>query len=261
LKDHWKEYQHRWHLLEAPLRPNAEVVEAIVAAVGERLSNVLLLGVTPELVDAFPNLTAVDKSEEMIAALWQSQATTQSVRHANWLDMDAAYGRYSAIVGDCSINVLQSYAQIETLLPIVNERLADDGVFACRVFERPAEPITEKDLRCVIDDGTHGNFHAYKWQIAMSLAADSSGAVQAVEILDRFNQLFPQRVELARKTGWNIDVINTIDVYENSGIALLFPSRQEFDSLFTKHFDRYEWRSCGSYDLAQRCPIFVAERL
>ena len=261
MKDHWKEYQHRWHLLEAPLRPNSEVVEAIVAVVGERLSNVLLLGVTPELVDAFPNLTAVDKSEEMIAALWQSQKITQNVRHANWLDMDAAFGEYSAIVGDCSINVLQSYSQIETLLAIVNERLADGGVFACRVFERPAEPITEENLRCVIDNGTHGNFHAFKWQIAMSLAEESSGAVQAVEILDRFNRLFPQRVELARRTGWDIDVVNTIDVYKNSGIALLFPNRKEFDSLFMRSFGKFEWRSCGSYDLAQRCPIFVADRL
>ena len=50
LKDHWNDYQSRWHLLEPPLRPHQDVIDAIVAAVGEQSSDVLLLGVTPELV-------------------------------------------------------------------------------------------------------------------------------------------------------------------------------------------------------------------
>jgi hypothetical protein len=66
VKDHWNDFQKRWHLLEAPLRPTRGAVDVIVAAVGEQSSNVLLLGVTPELVERFEHLTAVDKSEEMI---------------------------------------------------------------------------------------------------------------------------------------------------------------------------------------------------
>ena len=50
MKDHWNDFQKRWHLLDAPLRPTRDAVDVIVAAVGEQPSNVLLLGVTPELV-------------------------------------------------------------------------------------------------------------------------------------------------------------------------------------------------------------------
>ena len=258
MKDHWQDYQKRWHLLEAPLRPNQEVVDAIIAAVGERSASVLLLGVTPELVEPFECLTAVDKSAEMIGALWHPQKSTQVVRHANWLAMDDTFGSYSAVVGDCSINALQSTDEITTLLCNVHDRLLDDGVFACRVFERPDEPITDEDLRLNIDSGVHGNFHAFKWQIAMGLAEQSGSSVKAADILARFNRLFPDRESIAEQTGWSIDVINTIDVYEHSDIALCFPSRQEFDGHFSQHFDEFEWVACGTYDLAECCPIAVA---
>jgi hypothetical protein len=191
----------------------------------------------------------------------QSQQSTQSVRQANWLDMDAAFGRYSAVIGDCSINVLQSSAEIDVLLGIVHERLASNGIFACRVFERPDEAITENDLHRVIDEGVHGNFHAFKWQIAMSLAGEFGARVKAIDILARFNRLFPDRQNIAELTGWNIEVINTIDVYEHSGLVVCFPNRQEFDDYFSAHFEQFEWKSCGTYDLAERCPIVVARRL
>lgn len=58
MKDHWQD----WHLLEAPLRPNQEVVDAIIAAVGEQSASVLLLGVTPELVEPFECLTTASST-------------------------------------------------------------------------------------------------------------------------------------------------------------------------------------------------------
>lgn len=259
MRDHWKNYQTRWHLLEPPLRPARDVVDAIVAAVGEQSSNVLLLGVTPELVESFEHLTAVDKSAEMIGALWQPAKSTQVVRHANWLDMDDSFGRYSAVVGDCSMNALQSADEIDTLVRVVSARLVDGATFACRVFERPDEPITDDDLRIGIDGATHGNFHAFKWQIAMSLAEQSGTPVRVTDILSRFNRLFPVRESVAEKTGWPMEVINTIDVYEQSDMSLCFPNRQEFEQHFAQGFREFEWLACGTYDLAERCPIVVAK--
>ena len=240
------------------MRPNHEVVDTILSAVGPRTSSVLLLGVTPELVDAFTELTAVDKSAEMIEALWQPSSATQIVREANWLEMEDSFGDHSAIVGDCSVNALQSAEEIEELMRVVRGRLLDNGVFACRVFERPDEPITEGALRRIIDSGTHGNFHAFKWQMAMSLAEQSGAAVRATDILARFNQLFPDRHDLAARTGWSLDVVNTIDVYEQSDMSLCFPNREEFEQHFSKGFGQIEWGTSGTYDLADRCPVVVA---
>jgi hypothetical protein len=258
VKDHWNDFQKRWHLLEAPLRPTRDVVDVIVAAVGEQSSNVLLLGVTPELVERFEHLTAVDKSEEMIGALWHPSKSTQSVRHANWLEMDGAFGKYSAVVGDGSMNALQSADEIDTLMHVVNARLADGGTFACRVFERPDEPFTDEDLRISVDGAVHDSFHAFKWQMAMSLAEQSGTAGKVTDILSHFNRLFPDREGVAEKTGWPLEVINTIDVYEQSDMSLCFPNRREFERHFAA-FREFQWLESGSYDLAGRCPIVVAK--
>ena len=51
--NHWQTYHRRWSGLEAPLRSNAEITEAIIRLVGDRAPRVLLLGVTPELALAF----------------------------------------------------------------------------------------------------------------------------------------------------------------------------------------------------------------
>lgn len=259
MKDHWNDYQNRWHLLEPPLRPHQDVIDAIDAAVGEQSTNVLLLGVTPELVERFEHLTAVDKSAEMIGALWQPSEPTQTVRHANWLEMNDSFGSFSAVVGDGSINVLQSADEIDTLVKVVNARLHQGGTFACRVFERPDEPFTEEHLQISLDSATHGNFHAFKWRIAMSLAEQSGAWVKATEILSSFNRLFPDRQRVAEQTGWPLDVIDTIDVYQRSDMSLCFPNRQEFEQHFSRGFREFEWRTSGTYDLAERCPIVLAK--
>ena len=259
MKDHWNDFQKRWHLLEAPLRPTRGAVDVIVAAVGEQPSNVLLLGVTPELVERFEHLTAVDKSEEMIGALWHPSKSTQTVRRANWLEMDDAFGRYSAVVGDGSMNALQSADEIDTLMGVVNARLVDGGTFACRVFERPDEPFTDEDLRISVESAMHDSFHAFKWQMAMSLAEQSGTAVKVTDILSHFNRLFPDREGVAEKTGWPLEVINTIDVYRQSDMSLCFPNRREFERHFAQGFREFQWLASGTYDLAERCPIVVAK--
>ena len=211
------------------------------------------------MASAFDNLTAVDKIEEMIGALWHADKSTQTVRHADWLDLDATWGHFSAVVGDCSVNALQSVGEIDALMQIVTQRLVDGGVFASRVFERPDDPITDEALRVSIERGTHGNFHAFKWQIGMSLAQESGALAGAAEILAKFNRLFSDREEIAENTGWPLDVINTIDVYEQSGMSFVFPNRRQFDRYLSEHFDQIEWSACGIYDLSERCPIGVSK--
>ena len=156
------------------------------------------------------------------------------------------------------MNALQSADEIDALMHVVNARLVDGGTFAWRVFERPDEPITDEDLRITVDSAIHESFHAFKWQMAMSLAEQSGTAVRVTDILSHFNRLFPDRESVAEKTGWPLEVINTIDVYEQSDMSLCFPNRREFERHFEQVFREFQWLESGTYDLAERCPIVVA---
>ena len=67
---HWAELFRRRAQLTPPLRPNREVAEGLGQAIAGHGGRVLLLGVTPELVELGSELIAVDRSDKMIADVW-----------------------------------------------------------------------------------------------------------------------------------------------------------------------------------------------
>jgi len=74
-------------------------------------------------------------------------------------------------------------------------------------------------------------------------------------ILQRFNELHPDRDELAQRTGWPRAAIDTIDVYRGSPVMYVFPNRQEFTAALPGGIGDVRFTDCGSYDLANCCPI------
>ena len=89
---HWQRYHARWSQIRPPLRPDEDVVKAIVKLVGGRGRKVLLLGVTPEFADAFDNVQAVDKNPAMIANLWPGDGATKKASLGDWLEMSGETG-------------------------------------------------------------------------------------------------------------------------------------------------------------------------
>ena len=85
--NHWQTYPARWSLLKPPLRPDASVVDRVRALAGADAAPVLVLGVTPELAAAFAQVEAVDRSAEMIAALWPGDAPGRRAIQGDWLEL------------------------------------------------------------------------------------------------------------------------------------------------------------------------------
>ena len=254
--NHWQRFPPRWSRVQPPLRPDHDVVSRLRTLAGTPTGPVLLLGVTPELAEAFTVVCAVDKSAAMIADIWPGDTEQRTAVQGDWLGLDASSGRFAAVVGDGSISVVSSLAEFERLLAIVAERLEPGGRFACRYYERPATPIDEPALRSTIAHGSL-NFHAFKWQLAMHVAAKEGATVRAQRIADCFNALCPDREALAVRTGWSRDDIDMIDVYEGSTVAYVFADRAEVVHRLPANVEGVEFVACGSYDLASCCPILT----
>ena len=79
-------------------------------------------------------------------------------------------------------------------------------------------------------------------------------------ILDTFNSLFKNREELSRATGWPRDQIDTIDFYQGSSVAFHFPTRDRLLSVISEIFTDSRFVSSGTYELAERCPLLVAQK-
>ena len=243
-----------------PLRPSPEVVAAIQEAVAGRDARVLLLGVTPELSQAFDNLLAVDKNAEMIARWWPGDTPTRHVACANWLTLPPRTGPFSAIIGDGSLSNVAFPQETSLLLRQVRELLEPGGRFACRLFERPDEMVSPDALARQVDGVQSSDFHVFKLRLAMSLAAEMHALVPVRLILETFNRLFPDRDRLAAMTGWPREDIDLIDVYDGSDIVYGFPSRAELLELVPQGFGPPRFVDCGNYGLAECCPVLVLER-
>jgi len=258
--NHWQSFHRRWSLLEAPLRPNADILAGTTALVGTCTRRVLLLGVTPELALAFDTVVAVDKSATMIANIWPGNSATREVVEADWLTLDGSLGKFSAAVGDGSCNAVAYPQELTRLLGQVHEHLEPGGRFVCRVFLRPDTLWSWHQLQTMAVQPASVNFHAFKWMLAMRIAADTQPSVPVALIRERFDHYFPDRTALAACTGWAAEVIAMIDIYRDSAEVLCFPSRAEFLACLPPGFTNIGFHPCGTYDLAEVSPLLVVEK-
>lgn len=254
---HWQTYPSRMAQIEPPLRPDNAVIAEVKRLVGGRQGPILLLGVTPELAHAFDMVQAVDKNPAMVESVWPGDTAFKKARVGDWLQLEQPDGSFPAVIGDGSLNNLTYPDDISRLIGIVVRLLSSDGLFACRLFERPTVPITTDAILAAPRSPDKLNFHALKWMLAMQLAAERGANVPVTSILRQFDDLFPDRDALSRETGWTRAAIDTIDAYRGSPLSYCFPDRTEFISTLQDGIADIAFRDCGNYPLASCCPILT----
>lgn len=252
---HWQKYHARWAQIQPPLRPDEDVVRALQVLTANPSGPVLLLGVTPELADAFDQVHAIDKNPAMIEKIWPGDTSLKKAEQGDWLLKSLPPDHFDAVVGDGSLNNVACPGELEMLLRRARDCLAPGGTFACRLFERPDAPYAISDLRFTASRQAAINFHAFKWQLAMHIAESNRTMVPVAAILNLLEELFPDRDRLSRDSGWPRSAIDTIDVYRGSPVEYSFPNRREFLDALPGGIGDVTFTSCGSYDLSDRCPI------
>lgn len=260
--NHWDRFHRHWRLLAPPLRPNAEIVAAFSAALGEPSGRCLLLGVTPELAFDDRDLVAVDRSGDMIIHLWPGDTPRRRVVQGAWQQTPFPNGSFQAALGDGSLNVLTYPAGHDALYRELVRLVRPGSPVAVQIYATPDVCETVDDLASSVRAGAPlGSFHAFKFRLAMALTAqrrDPNIAVTAV--LDAFEQLFPDRARLATRTGWPIAHIDTIDIYRGSWATYSFPTLAAFKAVVPAEFFVQGVVSSGDYDLAARCPLLLLRR-
>ena len=74
-----------------------------------------------------------------------------------------------------------------------------------------------------------------------------------------FDREFSDRGALSRATGWSFDDIDEIDAYADAKTVYSFPTRGEIVMALPRSFSNPRFLNSGSYELAERCPVFVAD--
>lgn len=255
----WATFHRRWARLKPPLRANGQVVAALGHIIEGHDDLALVLGVTPELADIAADTVAMDWSETMIAHVWPGDTPRRRAVLGDWLRMPTPARRFSAVIGDGSLNVI-AHAHYPALFGQLSGVLAPGARLAVRVYETPTPCESWAGLRQALLAGEVGGFHAFKWRLAMAIAGEGHCPDVPVAVIHRrFETEFPDRPGLARATGWSAEDIDEIDAYAGAETVLSFPTRAQILEALPAPFSNPRFFCSGDYDLAGRCPILVAD--
>lgn len=266
---HWNKHAQHWRYVKAPLRPCPQDMALFEKALEECFParaalDALMLGVTPELAanrwTPALNLIAVDNTLAMIQSVWPKHGPRRTVVCGNWLELPLRDARMDLAMIDGGLPAISFPEAHQKLGKELHRILKIDGVFMARIFARPETTESVDDVLMALHAGLIGNFHVFKFRMAMALQAqDPERGVRLGDVWRKVNEHFEDRSRLAELTGWPIDEIATIDAYHDSRANYHFPSVAEMIELLAPVFECVEEKR-GTYELAERCPILLFRR-
>jgi hypothetical protein len=265
----WDDIAHRWNDWGPPLRPSEEdlrITRELLARWHDtqRLDavRVFLCGVTPEIATmSWPfavDLTAMDHAESMVRVVWPGDVP--GVRRAlvgKWQTSGLPPASQDVVVGDGGFGFFDYPAGQRTLARSLRALLKPSGLFLYRHYAQIAVREAVTDALDAARAGRIGNFHIFKWRLAMALQPDSRAGVRLHDIWQAWMDagLDVQRLP---QPGWSSAAVETIHFYRGSDARLYFPTLEEFRGVLDEvGFDGIEVRY-PSYELGDRCPLVIA---
>lgn len=281
-QDHWNRHARQWQHVGPPLRPAPEDValfEALTRDCHEtrhpgparRKSaggpdggfRAVLLGVTPELAamrwPARTLLTSVDRCAAMIDTWWPADRVPKgaTVVCGEWNKIPLADGEAKLVVGDGCYTLLNSPEGYEAVTREIRRVLHPGGRVVMRYFTRPDRPEPTSAVFADLAAGRIGNFHVFKWRLAMSLHGTLDEGVRVADVWDAWNEHVPDPAALAAHLRWPVESVATIDAYRGVPTRYTFPTLPEVRVSLTDHFLERSVHFPG-YELGDRCPTVYA---
>ena len=104
--------------------------------------------------------------------------------------------------------------------------------------------------------GEIGNFHIFKFRLAIALQSSAREGVSVGDVWENWNQQGYVIDELAAHLGWQPETIRTIDAYRGMTARYTYPSLTEALSVFSPWFEQVAvYRH--DYEFGENCPTVV----
>ena len=134
--------------------------------------------------------------------------------------------------------------------------LKDQGILIMRFFVQPKECEKLQDVFRDLNAGRIGNFHVFKWRLAMALQENTRCGVRMDDIWRAWKGAGIDKDSLMLMMGWREDVINTIAQYYGKDTRLSFPALEEVQTTFSDYFEEIAMY-IPRYELGERCPTLI----
>ncbi len=251
-KSYWANRSLNWQKMISPWAPTQEVVD-IHKGIVDPTKRVLLLGVTPELANAYNIVVSVDKELGMIENVWPGDTQFKQAINADWLSINLPHAFFYGVLGDGSINMLSDSTQVSEMFIRILDWLKPGCPFSCRFFTRPSVPFTDEFIQSQL---AHPNFSVFRRMLTLYLAEKNNPWVPVESILTLFNELFPDRSNMP----WDQDTVSVVDAYAGSSAKIWFPTRSELVDLVPRLAKNIRFVESSTYELAEHCPVLTFTR-
>lgn len=266
--EHWNTIARAWREVGSPLRPSEDDL-AIVRSVcierwrdGRTAPRVLLLGVTPELYNLdWPQGTdflAIDHNEAMIRTVWPGPP--ECVRRADWIDHKLPPQSCDIVLCDGGLHLFEYPEGQRRLVRSLRDVLAPGGLAVLRLFLPPAEREPVERIMKDLLRGTVRDLNVLKLRLWAALQKDDREGVCLGEVWRVLHEAETDQTVLAEKAGWTREHLEAVNSYRDSEGNYHLATLNEVEHLFRDGF-RANGVFRGTYELADRCPTVVFERL
>lgn len=271
--DHWTRHAQQWAAVQPPLRPSAQDIAVPRMVVQEWLQNnqhtgpaVLILGVTRELCSLPFNgsgkVIAVDKSAEMIQTLWRPNARGRTkVICADWRDIPLDDASVDLAFADGAFTPLPFPSGYAEVCAELRRLLRPMGQCVIRCFVQAEERESVENVFKDLSRGRIGNFHVLKWRLAMALQSDAEEGVVLGSVWDTLHTAWPKLEALADFFGWLEAEVRTIEAYREVETRYTFPTLAQHCQLFSSAGFSVTKIVTPEYELGERCPTVVLQRI
>lgn len=267
LRKTWDEVAYSWNEYESPLRPHEDDLRIMRdALIRWHQSNpvekarVFLCGVTPEIATMdwpFPiELTAMDQAASMARIVWPGDVP--SVRRAlvgNWMNSGLPAGSQDIVIGDGGFGFFNYPDGQRALAAELRKLIRPDGLFIYRHYAQAEKRESVSEVIDAMRAGRIGNFHIFKWRLAMAMQESSRTGVKQDDIWQAVMNCGLGSAGLP-PTGWTAGAMSTVHFYRGKDSRLYFPTLDEFQSLLAQFFTDL-CVEYPRYELGERCPILI----
>ena len=234
-----------------------EIYEREVAQIAS--PRALVLGVTPEIVGmrwpAGTELLALDRSAGMIEHVWPRKGL---VARSDWLKLALPDASRDVVIGDNPFTRHRYPDGHRAMLASIRRVLAPRGLLVLRYFCRAETDETPGRVFGELREGKIGNFHIFKWRLAMALQASVAQGVAWGEVWDAWHAEVRDPEAVVKRLGWKPEVLRTIEVNRGSVDRVTFPRLSEIRQVLGETFDVLQSYVPG-YEMGERCPILVSK--
>jgi SAM-dependent methyltransferase len=216
----------------------------------------LLLGVTPEFADLFPQVVAIDRSPDMVGAIWPGDTADRRSVVADWRCMPFEDGAFDAVVCDLGLTLLPYPDELAKGLREVGRVLSPAGTAVFRYTLMPDETVTDDEVLALCEGRD-----TLQWRLPVHLAQHTGRRnILAGEAYAWFEQLVPDRVSFLAERGWTEHHLGGIEMFRDSKMPFSFLQKAEFESFASNYFAGVEWHSSGNYPMAELNPFVRLSR-